>query len=307
MVKKFIISIDLGGTNFKIALLDLSCKIKEKRVLSTKNFSGKDGLILALVSCISKVIQDRNLKKINILGVGLGLPGPVDTEKGLIHFFPNIPGWKEVKLKSILEKKLGLPVYLDNDANLMALGEYKLGAAKGAKNAVCLTLGTGVGGGIIIENKIYHGSSFAAGEVGHMPLNENGPTCNCGGIACLEAYVGNKIIYSNARKIFGRKISLEEVSQLAKRGNKKAISLWQGVGRHLGIALASVVNLLNPDTIVIGGGVAAAGESLFSEVRKTILKRAMPVQAKRVRILRAKLGSDAGLIGTAILVRDGLG
>lgn len=300
------IAIDLGGTNLKLGLLDQSCKIRFKKVLSTKNFTQKERLITAIVNSIQQIIKEKNLKKSQIRGIGLGLPGPINVEKGIVHFFPNIPGWKEVRLKSILEKRLGLAVYLDNDANLMALAEFHRGAAREAKNAICLTLGTGVGGGIIIEGRLYRGSTFNAGELGHIPINENGPRCNCAGRACIETYVGNVRILRIARQIFGRSISLEEASALAKRKNKRALKLWQDAGRRLGIALSGVVNLLNPDVIVIGGGVAAAGEVLFRNIRSTIAKRAMRIQARHVKVKPAKLGSDAGLIGAGLLVKEGV-
>jgi glucokinase len=303
---KNIIAIDLGGTNLKIALLDQSCNIRYRAVLSTKSFTQKENLITAITDSIQKIIKDKNLKKSEIQGIGLGLPGPIDVQKGIVHFFPNIPGWKEVKLKDILQRRLGLPVYLDNDAHLMALAEFYKGAAQKAKNAVCLTLGTGVGGGLIIEGRLYRGSTFNAGEIGHIPINEDGPQCNCLGKACLEAYVGNMRILRRARQIFGRNISLEEISFLAKRKNKRAIKIWQDTGRRLGVALSGVVNLLNPDVLVIGGGLAGAGKVLFQNIRSTIKRRAMRVQAKHVKVLGAKLGSDAGLIGAALLVREGI-
>ena len=305
MTKKFIIGIDLGGTNLKIALLDLKYNIIYKNVLSTKGFVKKENLVLAIINSINGIIRNSNLNKKNILGVGLGLPGPIDIKRGLVHFFPNIPGWKEVKLKSILNKKLRLPIFLDNDANLMCLAEYKLGAGKLFKNVVCLTLGTGVGGGIIIDGKLYRGSSSLAGEIGHMPINEKGPRCTCGGFACLETYIGNNRIIKEARRLFKRNISLEELSSLAKKQNNKAKAFWSKVAEHLGIALAGVVNLLNPDCIVIGGGVAGAGSILFDKVRETITKRAMSVQAKHVKLFKARLGNDAGVIGAAILVKEG--
>ncbi|MFA5410902.1 MAG: ROK family protein [Candidatus Omnitrophota bacterium] len=307
MSEKLIIAVDLGGTNLKIALLDAKYKIIDKQVLSTQRFVKKEKLIWAITEAVNEVIGNNGLDKRRVLGVGIGLPGPVDVKQGLVHFFPNIPGWKNVKLKSILEKRLNLPVFLDNDANLMCLAEYKLGAARGSDNAVCLTLGTGVGGGIIINTNLYRARSFAAGEIGHIPINERGPRCNCGGRGCLEAYLGSRRIKAQARRIFKRNISLEELSGLAKKGNKSALRLWSGIGRRLGRALAGVVNFLSPDCIVIGGGVANAGKILFSEVKKTILKQAMPVQARHVKIFKAKLADAAGLVGAAILVKEKTG
>jgi glucokinase len=238
--------------------------------------------------------------------VGLGLPGPIDFEKGIVHFFPNIPGWKEVKLKNILEKRLKLPVFVDNDAKVMALAEYKLGAARGSTNAVCITLGTGVGGGIIINGKLYRGLSNVAGEIGHMPINENGPACNCGGKACLEAYIGNNRVLAEARRVFGKGITLEKLSYLAKKQNRQAKIIWLRFAERLSVALSGVVNLLNPDCIVIGGGVAAAGNVLFNSIKKAVRLRAMSVQVKHVKILGAKLKNNAGLIGAAILVKQAM-
>jgi glucokinase len=306
MPKKFLIGIDLGGTNLKIALLDSKYRIRLKEILSTKSFIKRESLIRAIVDSVNKIIQDGGLKKSDISGVGLGLPGPIDVRQGLVHFFPNIPGWKEVRLKNILQAKLRLPVYMDNDANLMALAEYRLGAARGSRNAVCLTLGTGVGGGIIIGGQLYRGSSFSAGEIGHIPLNENGPRCNCGAVACLESYIGNKKILREARRVFRRNISLEELSRLAKKADARAIKIWDGVGLRLGIALTGVVNLLAPDVVVIGGGVANAGRRLFDRVEEVISRRAMRVQAQGVKVLKARLASDAGMIGAALLVAESI-
>lgn len=306
MNKRFIIGIDLGGTNLKVALLDLNYRIKDKEILSTRSFLEKDQLISGIVHAVNRFIKYNDLSKAQILGVGLGLPGPVDAKQGIVHFFPNIPGWKEVRLREILIKKLGLPVFLDNDAKLMTLAEHKLGAAAGFNNVLCMTLGTGIGGGLIINGKLYRGSNNAAGEVGHVPINEKGASCNCGAQGCLEAYVGNRKIGLQARKLFKRNITLEKLSELAARHNKIALDVWRKTGGHLGFALAGVVNLLNLDAIVIGGGVAKAGPVLFDNITKALKAQAMSVQARHVKILKAKLGSEAGIIGTAIMVKEGL-
>jgi len=306
MVKRFIIAIDLGGTNLKCALLDSSLKIKAKNSFSTKSFNNRVKLIRGITDSIKSFILNQGLTRGAVLGIGIGLPGPVDTFKGVVHFLPNIPGWKKVGLKKILEQETKLPVFMDNDAKLMALAEYKNGAAKGYKNVLCLTLGTGVGGGLIIDGSLYRGRDNAAGEIGHLPLNENGPLCGCGKQACLEAYIGNSRIIKYARKLFNQKITLEQVSRLAKNNNRKAIKFWKQVASHLGIALSGAVNLLNLDAIIIGGGVAEAGEVLFGTIERTILLRAMSVQAKRVRVFKARLGNDAGIIGAGYLVKERL-
>ncbi len=304
MVKRFIIAIDLGGTNLKCALLDSNLKIKAKNSFSTKSFDNKIKLIQGIADSVKSFILKQAISSSSVSGVGIGLPGPVDTFKGVVHFMPNIPGWKEVGLKKILEQKTGLAVFIDNDAKLMALAEYRAGQAKKYKNALCLTLGTGVGGGLIINGSLYRGSDNAAGEIGHLPLNEKGPLCACGGRACLEAYIGNAKIIKDARKLFGPGITLEKVSDLAKGNNSKAINFWVKVGSRLGISLSGIINLLNLDAIIIGGGVSDAGKVLFKSVRQTILLRAMSVQAKRVRIFKARLGNDAGIIGAGYLVKE---
>ena len=302
MEKKFLIGIDLGGTNLKIALFTQKYKIIDKETLSTRRFVSKQRLIEAIIGSIRGILKKNKLHKQSVAGIGLGLPGPIDVKKGVVHFFPNIPGFTDVPLKAILQRRLQLPVFLDNDANLMCLAEYRKGAAAGARNAVCITLGTGVGGGIIIEGRLYRGSSFAAGEIGHVPLNETGWKCNCSGVACLETYIGNNRILKDAQKIFKRNICLEDLSRLANKGDTKAKHIWVKVGERLGIVLAGVVNVLNPDCVVIGGGIANAGKVLFDTVRRTVKKRAMSVQSKRVQIVKTRLGNNAGLIGAALLV-----
>ena len=306
MKNKYIISIDLGGTNLRIALVDENLLIKDRFVLCTPVFSTKESLISAVVSSINKIISKNNLNKKDILGIGLGLPGPIDYKNGIVHYFPNIPGWKNVFLKDKLQAKLGIKTFVDNDANVMALAESRVGAARGMKHIVCLTLGTGVGGGLILNGELFRAATNATGELGHVPVNQAGPKCNCGGIACLEAYIGNKRIMQQAEKIFRKKITLEQLSALAGQGNRNAIKIWKDAGDILGVALSGVINLLSPDCIVIGGGVANAGKVLFDQVKETILKRAMTVQAKHVKIYKAALGDDAGLIGAAILVREGV-
>jgi len=307
MTKRFIIAIDLGGTNLKCALLNNALKIKAKSLFSTKSFNSKQRLTGGIIDSINNFIFKLDLPRSSILGVGIGLPGPVDPFKGGVHFLPNIPGWKEVGLKNILEREIKLPVFIDNDAKLMALAEHKTGSAKGYNNVLCMTLGTGVGGGLIINNTLYRGPDNAAGEVGHLPLNEHGPVCGCGSQGCLEAYVGNARIIKDARKIFGPKITLEEVTRLAQGENSKAIKFWGQVGEKIGLALSGIVNLLNLDAVVIGGGVSCAGKVLFSGIKQTILVRAMSVQAKRVKVFKAKLGNDAGIIGAGYLARERLG
>ncbi len=318
MKKRYTIGIDLGGTNTKLALVNDEGRIVARRLISTGEYPAKKAFIEAISDCVKEILRSKRLAPKAVRGIGIGTPGLVDSRKGIVYSLTNIPGWHRVSLKKLLERSTRLPVFVDNDVNLMALGELKFGAGRRAKNIVCLTLGTGVGGGIIIGGRLYRGATLSAGEIGHIPINENGPCCNCGGRGCLERYVGNKYIVAlAARKIRqGKKTIVTKLvnndlskvtpfilSKAAGRGDELAISIWQETGKHLGVALAGVVNLLNPEVIVIGGGVANAGKVLFDALRKTVRERAMEIPAKAVKIVRAKLGQDAGIMGAVVLVK----
>jgi len=302
MSKKLKIGIDLGATKMKMALVDERARVFYRREIATPFNAKKAGLIDSIVDNTRDIIIQSGAKKKDIHGIGIGVPGPVDSDRGIVRYFPNIKGWKGVPLKAILEKRLGLRVALDNDVNAMTLGEYRFGAGKGAINMISITLGTGVGGGVIIDGKIYRGSTMCAGEIGHIPINEKGPRCNCRGIACLERYIGNRYILNRAKGLLGKTITLERIDGLARKGNKKAKGIWEDVGKKLGVALTGVVNLLNPDLIIVGGGVSKAGELIMGPLRKEIKKRAMRDQALHVKVVRARLGDNAGIIGASLLL-----
>ena len=306
MSKKNIIAIDFGGTNTRIALLSGDTLfIKAKTSFPTKHFfSQKNRLIAELVKRSFTLMREHHLQKSSIVGVGIGVPGLVDFAQGKVYYLPNVPHWENTALRRIVERRMHYPVFVDNDVNCMALAEAAFGAAKGCRNALCLTLGTGVGGGIILNGELFRGSRFCAGEIGHVPLTPNGPRCSCGGRGCLETYVGNKVLLKQARqKLKNPSISLEQVSQLADTGNRTAKKIYVDFARNVGITLSGAVTLLNPDCIVIGGGLSFAGDYIFEIIKQTIRERSMPVQAKAVVVKKAELGKDAGLIGAALLVK----
>lgn len=299
----YTVSLDLGATNAKLAILktgskDILCQSR----FSTKDFPTRKLLFEKIIQSLEALIVKSGLARSNIYGIGIGVPGPVDFKNGRVYYFPNIPGWKNVPLRKMISSRLDLAVFIDNDVKVMALAESKFGAARGSKNCICLTLGTGVGAALFIDGQLFRGSSSVAGEIGHLPLSLDGPQCNCGGRGCLERFVGNKVVLAKARKAFGSSITLEKLSQLAHRGNKKAISIWQEVGFILGVALSGLINVLNPELVVIGGGLSNAGSVLLQAVRQTVKSRAMAPHAKRVKIVRALLGDSAGLIGAGVLV-----
>lgn len=312
---KFGIGVDIGGTSVKFGLVNGQGKILLREVIFTKEFPTRPRLLGAIADKILSLKKAADQKGWKISGVGIGAPGPIDVDRGWVYFFPNIPGWKNTPLKRLLEKKTGLKVAVDNDANAMALAEYRFGAGKGSKNLIALTLGTGVGGGLVLGGKLFHGPTYSAAEIGHLILNEEGPLCACGNNGCLEVYVGNGYLVKEIRRRLasgqksilsrwiaeGRELSPKLTKEAARAGDVFCQKLWVETGGHLGTALAGLVNILNPDRIVIGGGVALEGEILFRSVRQTIAKKAFPIAARSAKVLPAKLGAEAGLVGAAAL------
>ncbi len=303
-MKKYVVGVDVGGTNIKLGLVHPRGFVIARSHFPTKPFSSsKSKLITVLAKEIKKIIACEKLEIREVVGIGIGLPGLIDYGKGIVRFLPNIPGWKNVPLKSILQKKLNMPVFVDNDVKLITLAEWKFGAGRGVKNLICLTLGTGVGSGLILDNRLYRGAGNAAGELGHMPLNEQGPACNCGGFGCFERYVGNKPLFALASRIMNTPdMTTPKMFALANQGNAKALRFWHEAAIRIGNGLVGVVNLFNPQLIIIGGGVSNNEKFLFPTIRTVIKRRAMGLQASMVKIKRAEFGDDAGIIGAQVLV-----
>lgn len=309
MIQRLILGIDVGGTNIKFGVINSKGRIIARSNLVTRSYiRNKTKLIDALKSGIQDLLAGNNLHFSDLQGIGIGLPGLIDPPGGVVKFLPNIPGWKNVPLKKILQKKFRVPIFIENDVNLITLGEWRFGAGMGVTNMVCMTLGTGVGGGLILNNQLYRGQGYVAGEIGHMPLNEKGPGCNCGGKACFERYVGNRYLQRKILKVFkNKKLTLQDTGMLAARGDRKAVRFWEETAVHIGNALTGVVNLLNPTHIVIGGGVSNRPPFFFKTIEKTIKGRAMTVQAAMCKVVRAKLGDDAGIVGARVLVNENKG
>ncbi|MBN2189856.1 MAG: ROK family protein [Candidatus Aureabacteria bacterium] len=310
----FAAGIDIGGTYTKVAIISKKGKIAARSLFETKKFGRFDLWVDKSLSVIKALMELRNIKRNEFAGIGVGAPGHIDSVNGVILALVNIKGWNDVNLLDEFRMRINVPVFVDNDANMMALGEYAYGAARGTRNAVCITLGTGVGSGLILEGKLYRGSFMAGGEMGHMPINVNGPACACGGKACVEAYVGNKYIVRRLIRLFGRhpgsvlekkfkgrfgEITPKDIAMAANKKDKLALKIWEDTGKYLGVCLAGVVNLLDPEIIVIGGGVAKAGKLVFNPVKKTVRQRVMQVYRHRVKIVPALLGNDGGIMGCA--------
>ena len=302
------IGIDFGGTSIKSAVVHEGRIIARGAPINPQPFTSSDTLIEAIAGLIAKLQAAHP----EIAGVGIGLPGFVDSENGIVHSLTNVAGWHEVPLCQILHAKTGLVVTIENDANAMAYGEFKYGAAQGGRHVVCITLGTGVGGALILNHKLYRGAQLGAGEVGHMSIDLNGRPGPYGNNGGLEEYVGNQQIAERAVELYraaGQVKTIDECSpqalqQAALDGDTVATGLWDQLGVELGTALASVVWLINPDTIVIGGGVAQAGDVLFQPMIREIKNRTLALFHEKLRVIPATLGNDAGIIGNAALALE---
>jgi glucokinase len=311
---KLVIGIDVGGTNLKFGVVNERGEVLKEMVLPTRGQLGKEAVLQQIIRGIREITNKIN--RARLLGLGIGTPGLVDSKHGIVYNLTNIPGWKNVPLKKILEREFKLPALVDNDVNLMTLGEWAVGQAKGAENVVCLTLGTGVGGGLIIEGKLYRGSSLSAGEIGHIPINFKGPRCNCGNIGCLERYIGNRYMVERARAYLkkerrtvinkwlkeGKNLTPELLAKGARIKDRFCLKIWEEMAEYLATALSGIVNFVNPDKIIIGGGMAEAGAVLFKPLGQKVRDRAMSIPARKVKILKAGLGKKAGLVGAAMLV-----
>jgi len=316
----YFLGIDLGGTALKIGITSDKGVIVSKQSFETDASADAKTLAAYIGACALKLVRESSLPLKKIKGAGVGSPGTVNPETGQLTFVANLQMLNNYYLGPALEKAIGLPVFIDNDANAMVLGEFYYGAAKGYKNIIGMTLGTGIGGGIIIDGRLYRGSTYSAGEIGHMSIETNGLLCNCGNYGCIERYVGREGIVSRFNAYYIQKqtksaihqfldngaITPKAIARAAKAGDALATLVLHEAGTFLGIALASLVNILNPEIIVIGGGIANAGETLLEPAKNEMLKRAYVVPARSVKVVAAKLRNDAGIIGAASIAVDSL-
>lgn len=314
-MKKSRIGIDVGGTNIKIALVEANGTITYSNTLPTRTEMGYEYTINNIKQAIKDLMSETKTDKNTIDAIGFGFPGQIDCKNGIVRISPNIPGWVEVPLAEMIEKEFGIPTRVDNDVRTAALGELNYGAGIGCQNLICITVGTGIGSGLIINGKLVRGASNAAGELGHMKLQmTGGPMCGCGDTGCLEAFASGPSIVALAedyikggkstkyRELGSAEITPYIVAEAAKQGDAVAKRIFTIMGEYIGTGLANAVNLLNPEKIIIGGGVADAGELLLAPIRETLMKRAMPISAAAVEIVPAKLGNTAGVIGASLLI-----
>lgn len=314
---KYVVGIDLGGTNIKAGIVEeTSGMVIVSESIKTNSDKGMEDTFERIALLVDKMLKDSEIDKSKVNGVGMGIPGPVINGE-IVTFFANFPWEKGLNIANILEKKLNLPVKLGNDANVITLGETWKGAAKGYRNVLGLTLGTGVGGGILIDGKILEGFRGAGAEVGHMKLVENGKLCGCGQQGCWEAYASaTAIVKETINRFDENKFNLvwknidgniklleaKHVFDAAKEEDRFAVEIIDYTAKYLAMGIGNLLNVLNPEIIIVGGGVALAGDFLFDKVKKELKKYTLPVTLENIKIVQAKLGEDAGIVGAAALL-----
>jgi len=318
LAKEYNIGIDIGGTNIKIAIVDSKGKLAFSESTSTRAEMGYEFTIKNIINLVKDSLTQSEVSVNKIGGIGVGCPGQIDSENGIVRALPNIPGWVNVPLAKILYDEFALPAKIDNDVRVATLGESKFGAGRGYSNLICITVGTGIGSGIIINGQLVRGASKAAGEIGHVIVQDrNGEICGCGNVGCVEAVASGPAIVKQAELYLmtgkstkfkelaaGSPITPEIVAEAAILGDAVARKIFERTGEWIGIALSSVVNLLNPEVIIIGGGVAQAGDLLLNPIRETINKRALKISAETVKIIPAQLGNSAGVVGASLLTQS---
>lgn len=315
--QKFILGVDLGGTKIAAALATTQGEIVARGRSPTLAQDGPDAIIESICATINEVLSAKALEPSRLLGIGIAAAGIIDSANGKVIFSPNLPGWHEIPLRDAIEQQFGVPAYLGNDANLAALGEWHFGVGEKVANLIYVTVSTGIGGGIIADGKLYTGACGTAGEIGHMTIDVNGPRCRCGNIGCWEALASGTALAREAvmRATEGARTSIIElvggdvskidakiVGLAARQGDELAQELVSHLGYYFGVGLANLVNIFNPELILIGGGVAKIGDLLLQPAIKVVKERAFSTSANAVEIKPAILGDDSGIMGAAAFV-----
>ncbi|MDR1556139.1 MAG: ROK family protein [Tannerellaceae bacterium] len=302
MTEKVYIGVDVGGTTIHVGIVAAEGYIIEK--LTTETFTPERGnsrmMLRSIIESIRFLLKKSGLTSNNVLSIGLGFPGTVDSQKGIVVFAPNI-FFENVEVKSEIEDTFHCPVYLGQDSRAAAWGEYSVGAGKNYNNLAAITIGTGIGCGLIINGMIFHGGYNTAGEFGHQIIDTGGPPCNCGRKGCLETYCAGLAIVRAGKKIRDN-LSVKDIYDLAGTGNKAALEITDQVVRHLGIGMVNLINLISLEMIAISGGISNAPDHLLlNPLREFVKEHAYSGVAQKVEIVRSSLGNDAPLIGAALL------
>lgn len=312
-MNEYYVGIDLGGTNIKAGVVDGKAKVMSQVSIPTEGGKGRAQVLQNICKATELAIQKSGVPVDAIRALGIGSPGVLDLDRGVVVFAPNLPDWKEVPLVKILEDRFKKPAALENDANAAAWGEFWAGAGRSVKSMVMLTLGTGVGGGIIIDGQLLHGHKAAAAELGHISIDYRGRKCACGSVGCIEAYAsadsvvrrfveavqaGQKTVLAERVKQ-GKPVTTKMIFQAALDGDEFCRRAIEEAGELLGVAIASIVHTLNPQLVVISGGMSNAGEMLMKPLKRIVWARSWARALEDFEIQFATLGEDAGFVGAA--------
>jgi glucokinase len=310
MDKKYVIGIDLGGTKINGAISDLEGNILSQYIVPSNAFEGEQAVLSRIFEVITKVMSKIKKTAQEVKAIGIGSPGPLDAKLGIIITTPNLP-FKDFQLVNPIAESFNIPVYLDNDANVAAIGEYMLGAGKGTNNMVYITVSTGIGGGAILDGKIYRGSTSNALEIGHTTILPDGPKCNCGNYGCIEVLASGTAIARQAKEAIKKgvkttldkydKVTAYEVYLEAEKGDEISKTILDTSFNYLGIAVSNIITSFDPEVVVIGGGVSQVGEPLFDKVKQVVNKRCFKAMSENCKIVPAALGTNAGVIGAVAL------
>lgn len=321
MSEKLVLGVDVGGTKIAAAVVTDEGKVVSRGYGSTSAQAGPQVVIDNIFATIDRTISSSNVVLSQLSGIGIAAAGIIDSKKGKVIFSPNLPGWHEVPLGDAVHQRFNVSTYLGNDANLAALGEWRFGVKKQVANLIYITVSTGIGGGIICNGKLYTGVLGAGGEIGHMTIDVNGPRCNCGNVGCWETLASGTALAREAVKHIKEgastsivefaggdltKVDAKVVFEAAKQGDRLANKLIARLGYYLGVGLTNVVNIFNPELILIGGGVAKMGDLLLEPAIKVVKERAFTTSATSVQIRPALLGDDSSILGAVAFVLDNL-
>ncbi len=314
-----ILGVDLGGTKILAAVVDPKGKMVSRDHSVTPASKGPEAVVQAILESADRALSQAGIRSTDLLTIGVGAPGLSDPEAGVLFTSPNLPGWEDVPLGDIVEGKFGKRVFLINDANAAAVGEFYFGAGRTARNFIYVTVSTGIGGGIMIDGRIYTGSTGTAGEIGHMTIDPQGPPCNCGNIGCWEQLGSGTALAREARlnilagartsilDLAGgdmEKVNAEAIHRAAQNGDSLAMELIARTGMYVGIGLANLINLFNPELIVIGGGLSNIGDMLLEPAYREAERRSFKQSFRAVRFRRAELGRNSGVLGAAAFAHE---
>ncbi len=317
-----VLGIDLGGTKIFSAVIDSGSKVLSRDHSVTPAQQGPEAVVKAILESADRALNQAGIAAADLAAVGVGAPGLSNPETGVLFTSPNLPGWRDVPLRDIIEKELGRKVFVINDANAAAVGELNFGTARGAHNFIYITVSTGIGGGIIINGRIYTGAVGTAGELGHMTIDDEGPACNCGNRGCWEVLASGTALAREAKQRIkagaatsilkyaggdSEKVNAEAIHQAAQAGDPLAAELIARSAYYLGVGLANLVNIFNPEIIVIGGGLSSIGDILLKPAFAEAERRAFQRSYQAVRFAHAELGRDSGVIGAAAFALEQLG